>query len=52
MKTALPGAGEQGESEKCHEEKNVCFSWVEFSGSADVLVESWYSVTSELCDKS
>lgn len=52
MKTALPGAGGQGGGKKCHEEKNVCLSWLEFSGSTDVLVESWYSVSSELCDKS
>lgn len=44
MKTALPGAEGQGEGKKCHKEKNVCFSWVE--------LESWYSVSSELCDKS
>lgn len=52
MKTALRGAGEKGEGKKRHEEKNVFFSRVEFSGSTDLLVESWYSVSSELCDKS
>lgn len=52
MKTAPPGAGGQGEGKKCHKEKTVCFSWVEFSGSPNVPVESWCSVSSELCDKS
>lgn len=52
MKTAPPGAGGQGEGKKCHKEKTVCFSWAEFSGSPDVSEESWYSVSSELCDKS
>lgn len=32
------GAWEQGKDKKCHKEKKVCFSWVGFAGSVEVLV--------------